>query len=1550
MSDSRDNNSLGSINSFTKGMIKDTIDALKSPESYTHARNAATNLADGIQGGISTEPSNSLCYTFPYEPIGFINLSGDDWVVFLTDDVHSEIGIFHDNRCSYESLTKGNQPCLNFNRKSLITGAARRGFDCGFDVYWSDGGRNPDRFLNTAKVPFIQDCTYINDCLTCVDTNVIDCAKLRLAPEFRIPCLKLSKSQGGGTLVSGSYQVTMAYTINGIRVTDYVALSNVQGIFDHGGSAGALKLEITGAEDHVFTEMEIVIISESNSQLQVKRLGTYSSRQGVIYIDDIDQTLPPVDILLLPLSTPAIESCDAIFSINNYLLRVGSREKPEPNYQPYANQVVVKWAQIEYPEDYYHKGGGDTNGVSYPMNVGYMSGEVYAYFIRGVYTSGDKTALYHIPGRTANSAPTRIIGGPAVPGSLGTYAHGLMGGYESTELYPDDQPLVWGSLCGEHIRHHRFPDQNDYPDISHYSHPYTNSTGGTTNNIRVMGVFFENIQPFRDNNGNIIEDIQGYEILRASREGHQSILAKGQINSMRSFTDPISNKPGLYQNYPYNDLTPDLFLTSDVNIVKTGSTNSHNTDFPLTGYRNDILSFHSPDTVFQYPYLGKGQLQLLQVSKGFATGNFQQVYKHGKFKTITDLSSILGITVTAAIVMVDVVAQINSFLGGNVPELTMSATEDVPFNFPLYADTAYTTVFAGTDLAAITSRPAAAAINLIVFTLLEPIKFKVLLDQLLTIITSLAPAREFAWQWNSAGRYNDFYTIPGNTLYDITDYQYIKNYVQTFAGASVNNLYRNNYVALQLQRAIPNLVFTFPFVGEKSRWTIYERNNATFPYFFQGPAFWKPEDNDSFSPSYTDYIQSFYAAYKVPQPSQYGQLGSTKNIPIGCMQIMSGEDTIYTSEVMFGGDTYINRYTEKNPFFFFNDWLLDAPVDYMYNYRNYINVPYPRYWIDNTKIHTDFLGLASKLRHLDAQTDGGNLQLINFLPAANTYVKNGAFYLFCNGVRDFFVESGVNVGYRDWEDEIAKQFWNPYGFQDASLMFRSDIIKSDILYKYDYSLSAGKFYNQYLSWGQVLRRDYDPLLAYTCFSYYPRRMYYSLPQEEELIRDNWRSFLPDNYKDFPSRPVVVKSINKTGALIFLENDAPVQFTGIETMSSNSGTEYTTGNGNLFQQALQSITNADGSLEYGSCQNRLAVVNTPHGVFWISRESSKVFQYSGEGIKEISTVGMRWWFSRYMKSFLLQQYPDYALPDNPVIGVGMQITYDSINDVLYFCKKDYQVRKPAPGQLQFVPSYSSSIGFYRVIFGAIVPISLTNTQYFTDTSWTISYDPKTGQWVSMHDWFPNLSIAGNNHFLTTKEAAIWRHNIVSNSFCNYYGIQFPWELQWYENSEMTETTLQSVEWFLESYKYRPNSTDKFQVYNKNFDQIMVFNEEQNSGLQKMVLQPLNDPYSRFNYPFFDNQGYRNIQYSNIENRTRVNDFYDYTLDRGQSTLAQTPMFLTDDNGYTFSPNFSYFDTLKSPLQLKRLRYTGTNIFMRMTNPGDISCTMRYSVSRNQFSPR
>ena len=104
--------------------------------------------------------------------------------------------------------------------------------------------------------------------------------------------------------------------------------------------------------------------------------------------------------------------------------------------------------------------------------------------------------------------------------------------------------------------------------------------------------------------------------------------------------------------------------------------------------------------------------------------------------------------------------------------------------------------------------------------------------------------------------------------------------------------------------------------------------------------------------------------------------------------------------------------------------------------------------------------------------------------------------------------------------------------------------------------------------------------------------------------------------------------------------SPLQFMGVEELKlDGTGAKITIGDAGLFTgpQQLQSIVNADESYEYGSCQGKYSSINTIHGVFWVSQNQGKIFQYSGQ-IADISNLGMKWWFARYLPSELLKVYP------------------------------------------------------------------------------------------------------------------------------------------------------------------------------------------------------------------------------------------------------------------------------------------------------------------------
>jgi len=1753
---------------YDKSLNEDVNDYHLPENEWTHARNAINNSRTGDVGKLGNEPANLLCAEViyannPVKPsiIGTLHIIADKWLIYSTTDVDHEIGVFQEDTCTYTKLV--NDQCLGFNKKYLIKGVVRATSTCTYKAYWDDGN-NVSRMLEfdadnlavnaytneNSTIPWIQTCVddngpAVGGCIICTNTPALDCPKLRLARYIKTPCAYVSKGVQGGTLINGSYMVAVAYAINGIKVSDWY-VSNVQGLFQHSNNASSLDVALYDL-DQTFDQVQIAIIYVISQQTVARLAGIYNTRQQNLSFDNIDNTWPVVPIENIPIMTPIVDKTDAMYSVGDYLIRSGPTSKEDFNYQPLANQIVAKWQSVEYPVDYYRKGGNKTN---------YMRDEVYPFFIRWVFDTGDKSSAYHIPGRPSFAGPWNETGttmSDALPGEFGNpnpidnfnyiwyirntafftsvpttgtppgpittpdggtvIAEGLMGYWESSEYYPDDKPQIWNAntnplapgfntpvspyasfsppgggtsavseidLCGKPIRHHKFPDLSlldaSGGNLTDTRLQYYNPANGK---IRILGVAFDNIKaPLMNDGVTLVPGVVGFEIMRGTRNGNKTILAKGLINNMRTY--PLSGTglsgTGSYPNYPYNDLNADPFLT--VNQVEGGGCDiqgnpSGNSEPLLNGVSRDLVTFHSPDTNFNDPYLSAKEVKIHGEINGDVTGKFELSEMHPKEKLITNLAFFVSAIAGMGLAVLAqngkkttkwIQPKVPGYSEANLPAIiTWSAPYGIgaATNLDVTGATAIGTsptfldgiLMAGGD-ASISAANAiregleqsggyfvgslfgqtpqdfpflgwesgggktlwdiangltkayvpatydvdqelgktAAIPQTLRFFLGLPLfiqNFTQATDEVLDFFKTVVSYRDFALRYHSHCFYDKYAnnTNANSRRYEIQDAQYLGPQITNFSNnVRVNNVLRAKTVAIQVN---PNKQIPDPSVNDVTRIPASAVNNLWESEFDgSGPQVLKKPFKEPFGRSasgagYGAYspvnignagvqiASSNYVSLKQRIRNQYGQINGITIVPTySCTTPAPAAGSTASVNTVFGGDTYLGRYTEKNTFYYFHNWLYGEPDGAQWDYKKNVMIPFPKFFANFDKFETgDFIqslnnlfnignwtSITSLTNSLVVPSDFYNLDgavctpgfLTNFT-AFRFAVRYQWFYLFNSGVKDFFVESEINIDQRDWGDLIQEQHYDPYRFTDTREMFNTKIIRENNFYKYDQSLSIAKLFINYASWAATQPNPYNPYIAETCYVYNPTRLIYSLPSVFESLHDSWTNFLANNYYDFNTRITCIKPVNKNGALIFFEGESPAQFFGTDQLQTTGGTKLTIGDGGLFDQPLQNIVNADRPYEYASCQDRLCVINTPAGIYWISQNQSKIFNFAG-GLTEVSMQDMKWWLINYLSYKLTEQFPDFNLFENPVIGLGTQSIYDNQNGLLYFCKRDFTVRTDLPPGITI--EYINDDNFNVLLDGVVQhAIKLGNLDFFEDASWTLSYDPKTKGWVSYHDWHPNLMMPGKNTFLTVKENGIWIHNsVTANTYCNYYGVDYPFEIEYMVDTAQSIMTLRSVEYQLEVYKYAQNNFDRFHVLDFNFDEAVVYNTEQVSGLLKLNLTPKKDPMAIIGYP---KTNFNNIDilYSKEENRFRFNQFWDITADRGEYNVnAQRVIWNTGTNGYNRVLNPNNMNYAKDEFQRKKFRHYLNYVFLRKNVCGDRKMLILFTNNKELYSPR
>lgn len=1533
------NTTLINTNTFSKGMNKDISPEMLQEGQYFHAINSVNNSDKGDLFKIGNEPSNIKCASFPYTYIGAISLTNNRYAIFSTDDTNSEIGIFEDKNCKYTTLISdaGKTNKLGFKRTNLIKGVSKENIDCTETLYWDDG-INPSRMLNINKIPYVIEYRRNPEggCDIEVPTSEINVEKLRMTPFITVPSVEVKRGDAGGNLPNGSYRIAFAYADDKDRVTDILSITNPVFIFSQTFANGSIEVTIKDA-DVDFKNYQLILISTVNQQTTARILGIYPVEQKTVYIDTISQTDKTIDLSNIPLQSVYYESSDGIFRAGDYIVKAGPRTRPEFNYQPQATKIRTKWVAYAVPENYYRRGG---------TKIGYTKGEVISLFIRFVYNTGHRSASTPLIGREAladeksivSNKDTRSFEGervekweiydtstitrryPASNAEEYPVMEGELGYYESENIYPDNKE-VWGANACKPVRHGVFPDNSVVPNYD-----------PITNKILILGLKFENISYPLDENKKPVKGIVGYEILRGDKEGNKSIVAKGLIYNTGEYELPISYNSkvkGLYPNYPFNDLRVDPYLSGK--YVKGGCNGSGYT--PVGTYNRQLFTFHSPETSFTNPSLAS-YLKVEAEYSGKAQGYFEPVHKHPKHKLVRDFALILAAAVGIGEGILAIKGRttktytapigenkgevVTGGVGAQVAGAASASGWQTGYNAAdmLLKNSAVTNIISdtlkpiletlGITLGAVpgatgggytytTTDTAYKNVPLFLKIGTNVVLFSYFFGQgtsvTLNLIRQIVPFRQHAFQCNMEGFYSNQNSVNKENMFrKIEDYTYLYSGYQSFQGFRVNNNLRESSVLLKLNDTLAN-----PSVEDNSRTTIGQLKQWENPE--------KPFERN---------ISAYYVSIKRRLRNLYSQLESVKIVPTGneIFPIVETDKNI-ESGFVFGGDTVIEEFTLKRKNNFFTqtqaDSLLGNPDGYEFDYKLYANILYPRYWMDTQEYDLTQLFNLSNIKlpndsyYLD-RDPAKCRRKIGFT------VKDGYMYTSVNGVVRFYVESSYNLPFRkNLVNEPEKKHYDKEISSDLSELFRSDIIKKDNYYEIDKSLSPIKQLN--LTYSAILPRDFS-VKNNKCYVYEPNKMLYSLPSTLETSRDNWRTFLVNNFTLFPKadgRLTTVKSVNRTGIMYFFSSGSVKIHSGVDELETANGVKIQIGDGGLFARPLQSVTNTDD--DFTECQSSQSVVATQYGIFFISQRQGKLFNYAGQ-VKDISAP-LKWWLAEYLPSKLIQEFPDFELNDNPVIGVGCSTVFDATNEIIYFSKRDYSVRKEFKDRITYLEK-----NIFKLDNRA--SIELGNPTYFEDASWTLSYDPKTESYISFHDWHPEAMFANKTHFSTIKDSSIWKHNESKESFCNFYGVDSPWEIHYPVSNIQNVSTLETIEYQLEAYKYFNEGRDRHHILYDNFDRAIVYNSEQCSGVLRLNLRKWNDPSLILQYPQYTANGV-NVEVTKQENVYRLNQFKDLTKNRGQFTFNWRTIWNTEENGYKLQLNTNNIDYAKQPQFRKKFRH-------------------------------
>ena len=1508
-----------------KGMVQDASPLHQPEGTYSFALNAVKD-SDNNQNVIANEegferskiftPSNSVCLGQCY--VG----NGDIFSISLIDGTPDRIEL--------ELYTKGDDVLLH-NHVNTLNLQASHPLDMTFRlrkgnqriVYFTDG-INPPRYINIDNIPSFQ---------TAPGSNPLDPDKVKLIKTINtFPIFSSIKVLNNGQLLSGSYNIGISFLDEDLNSTKVISVSNIINIYhdkysqDFKEICGSTNLQSSFAQYSNTSKSIKVTMSTLDDNFTYYRLYLIEASSGNGIINNVYYTEPiPVETTtfeLTGLNTPfktTIEQINeepTIIATAKHIEQLENRliiaNTTEPSYdliklQKYASKIrsvqTTKTIKLN-----------DINGLDNPKrqtidleSIGYLPGELYAFDICYVFKDGFISPAYHIPGKPSNDTNAANW--------MRTGTQSVFGN-ELTNVNYDAIPGVtdfWGidykgnSLQGTPVRHHRFPFRhNGNGNVRNF----------VTKKLRPTGVSHTFIAD--------VVIIAGGEAIVNITDADTAILKAA--TGVWGITQNSYFDEG---NFFYSDTI--IEAPGDSNWVAVSGLVGTGTGATLTAYFYEKLS----EPLFDYEAdiygIQFADIELPTDCIGYFICRKERI---DGYKTVADTA------ILSPMIKDDKYTAFAQFF----PEDTTNETTMYAFTNPefKFREKEFTPTHINVNgyykrLAKLTDGEA------LVQDAYPGTTYNA------TLATRKSGKDEDGFSLHIGNRYNSLAYFPnslaGSYIQTVKSTTYLNAASQIVVeGKEVYNVSSDNKIGIiNLNATIPTLSTEgvyLPFV------TLLRTVADPYGDFRTQPSY-KEHTNIATGSSITlyhgdGYISSmsivntyFYRIALCRRKTKTGlqriMLGITlliSGIVSSIAGAMSGQALVVylgVQQINWGLSSLKAGFDAKKAHEIYESKYEEGLKDVVQDTESKSQLPVSL--PDTVAENDDEIQYFSEI-----------LSTVWFESPVNMNMRLEPTYRV-----DLFIKSPTNFN----AEVIQNYFINKLSVRDTEN-------QNGVLYQ---GFCTAEFYEINKDYFRTNKEKiFFPLpLEYILnngqFRSFPHKVYYSEQSFQEELTDNFRVFLPNNYRDIEGETGEITDLFKIHNNLFIHTEEALWSLPQNLQERVTGDFLTfLGTGEYFSVPPRRIIDAENGNSAG-CIQKWATLKTPYGVFFVCEKQNQIYNFNGQQLKSISDVGMKAFFNNNMQfSFPEEFYSqtgntlDYIVNPFNAYGLGYISVYDSKNERILFTKRDFSIGDTFNADDQLVAfgdklflfeDYVLTIDNYLTdgytFIGMInnelvfekegTTVKEYSTQYVPTIAiqkgWTLSYNVKTNTWISFHSYIPQryFNTLLDVYSKSVGNQYLWKHNTVG-LYNNYYGVLKPFIVEVVSNQNPLQTKVFDYIKFLTEASIYDSITKQFREDRyTTFNKAILYNARQSTGLVELSSKSVTSE----NYLMEQiNNTPNEALLSRGEKDWTLNNFRDYVISQSEPLFSSEYVDRQDDYFIDKVINTNIIDEQKSWEQLESFR--------------------------------